>query len=79
MFNAAMAEPQTPSQALAEVVLGRPLSEYVAEKRSARPQWSWQLISEQLTADTDGRVTVTRETLRQWYGIEAAERAEVAG
>lgn len=75
MFTAAMPEAQTPSQALAEFLLGRSLSEYVAEKRSARPQWSWQLIASQLTEDTAGRVNVTRETLRQWYGVELAEAA----
>jgi hypothetical protein len=59
---------QTPTQQLATVLLGRPLAEYVAEKRSARPRWSWALISEQLATDTDRQVAVSHEALRSWYG-----------
>ena len=63
----------TPAQLLADELLGRPLSEYVAEKRrSRRPKWSWRLIAEQLAEDTDGKVDVTGETLRIWYGAEVA-------
>gem|GEM_PF-6272888 len=57
----------TPSQLLAEEVLGRPLHTYVTEKRQGRPRWSWDLIASQLRADTDGKVDVTRETLRKWF------------
>lgn len=62
----------TPTQRLAERILGRPLAEYVTEKRNARPQWSWRLIAEQLAEDTHGEVVVTRESLRNWYGQEVA-------
>jgi len=62
----------TPSQRLAAIKLGRPLSDYVDEKRNARPQWPWQLIADQLEADTDGEIVVSRESLRQWYGEVAA-------
>jgi len=62
----------TPTQRLAAIKLGRPLSDYVAEKRTARPKWGWQLIAEQLAEDTDGEIVVSRETLRGWYGTEAA-------
>jgi hypothetical protein len=61
----------TPTQRLAEIKLGRPLVDYVVEKRTARPRWTWQLIAEQLADDTDGEVSVTREALRQWYGTAA--------
>lgn len=67
-----MASRGTPTQRLADQLLCRPLAEYVAEKRSAKPRWSWQLIAEQLAEDTDGQVTVTREALRTWYGEAAA-------
>jgi hypothetical protein len=53
---------------LADVLLGRPLVEYVGEKRSGRPRWSWSLIAEQLVDDTGGKVAVTGETLRLWFG-----------
>lgn len=62
----------TPTQRLAGIKLGRPLVDYVAEKRNARPRWTWQLIAEQLADDTDGEITVSREALRQWYGDVAA-------
>jgi len=62
----------TPTQRLAEITLKRPLHEYVAEKRTARPRWTWKLISEQLAEDTNGEVSVTPEALRQWYGTEEA-------
>ena len=63
---------ETPTQRLAAVKLGRPLADYVAEKRTARPQWPWKLIAEQLAADTDGEIDVSHESLRQWYGTEVA-------
>lgn len=62
----------TPSQLLAEAILDRPLVEYVEEKRTARPRWSWKLISETLAEDTAGKVDVTAETLRRWYGETVA-------
>ncbi len=62
----------TAKQRLAEVLLDRPMSEYIAEKRTATPKWPWRLIATQLALDTDGQVEVTHETLRQWYASEVA-------
>ena len=62
----------TPSQRLAELSLGRPLAEYVYEKRNARPRWTWRLIAEQIALDTHGTVNLSHESLRQWYGTEVA-------
>ena len=59
-------------QTLAELLLERPLAEYVAEKRNARPRWPWRLIAEQLEYDTEGKVIVSHEALRQWYPDEVA-------
>lgn len=69
-----MSNRQTPSQTLAEYVLGRSLEEYVTEKRQARPRWPWRMIAEQLAEDTDGKVNVTHEALRSWYpdSVESA-------
>jgi hypothetical protein len=67
-----MPEVLTPTQKLAAVLLSRPLAEYVAEKRTSRPRWTWALIAEQLSIDTDGQVNINQETLRQWYGNKAA-------
>jgi hypothetical protein len=62
----------TPTQRFAADKLGRPLADYVTEKRNARPQWPWRMIAEQLALDTDGEITVSHEALRQWYGPAAA-------
>lgn len=70
-----MADAPNATQELASLLIGRPLSEYVEEKRAARPRWAWHLIAEQLAEDTDGKVVVSREALRQWYGEPAEARA----
>lgn len=57
----------TPNQRLAERIIGRPLGEYVTEKRTAIPKWSWRLIARQIEIDTGGQVNVTDETLRGWF------------
>lgn len=63
-----MAQSLTPTQRLADKVLGRPLGEYVTEKRAqSRPRWSWQDIADQLRDDTVGEIDVNPETLRLWY------------
>ena len=62
----------TPTQRFAALKLGRSLGDYVSEKRTARPRWSWGMIAEQLAHDTNGDVVVSREALRQWYGEVAA-------
>lgn len=59
-----MAPVPTPTQRLADLLLGRPLREYVDEKRAAG--LSWRRISQALAADTEGSVDVTHETLRSW-------------
>ena len=73
-----MPETLTPSQRLAEVFLGRPLAEYVAEKRAQeRPRWSWQNIADQLKVDTNGEIVLNPETIRLWYATtdEAGDAA----
>lgn len=61
------------AESLFEARHGRPLSEYVAEKRNARPRWPWTLIAEQVQTDTEGEVQLVGETLRVWYGTDQAE------
>lgn len=68
----------TANQRLAEVLLGRPLAEYVAEKRAAVPQWPWRLIATQLATDTDGQVSVSHTALRRWYGDDLNTDLEAA-
>ena len=60
----------TPRQTLAEELLKRPLAEYLIEKRDqTRPKWTLQQIAAQLSDDTDGKVAVTAEAIRQWFII----------
>lgn len=76
MCSSVTSETLTANQRLAEVLLERPLAEYVAEKRAAVPQWPWRLIAKQLATDTEGQVSVSHTALRRWYGddvpLEAA-------
>ena len=60
---------RSPTQQLASLKLGRPLEEYVAEKRAAGLPWS--SIAVEISLDTDGEVDISRESLRLWYGAAA--------
>lgn len=61
---------QNPTQQLAEIILGRPLSAYVADRRAEG--LAWRKVASALQADTDGRIAVSHEALRLWYGDELA-------
>jgi hypothetical protein len=52
------------TQQLADLVLGRPVEEYVAERRNAGR--SWRMVTRDLAEATEGRVDVTEVTLRSW-------------
>lgn len=67
-----MTQDSTANQRLAEVLLDRPLVDYIAERRQVTPKLSWRKIARQLAADTDGQVDVTPETLRLWFATEVA-------
>lgn len=60
---------ETARQQLAAIILGKSLGEYVSDKRAER--LAWRKIAKALEVDTNGRVTVTHETLRIWYGDDA--------
>jgi hypothetical protein len=64
-----MNESSTPSQRLAAVLLGQPVHEWIAGRRSAGR--SWREIVEDLSEATGGQVVVVHETLRSW-AIEVA-------
>lgn len=67
-----VSDPLPHFQTLAELLIERPLAEYVTEKRIGRPKWSWREIAEQLAEDTGGKVAVTAETLRVRFGETVA-------
>ena len=60
-----METPATPRTA----VLGRPLADYVEEKRADGQ--SWRTISRDLYVDTDRQVDIAYETLRTWFSVAA--------
>jgi hypothetical protein len=55
---------ESPRQILATTLLGRPVTEYIAEHRANR--MSWRKLARKLEDDTNGLVVVTPETLRAW-------------
>lgn len=57
-------------QPLIEARLGRPLAEYIAEKRGA--EVAWRTIAAELAQDTDG-IIVSYETLRAWFGEQSEQ------
>lgn len=71
-----MLDALTPRQSLAEEILKRSLAEYLTEKRDQeRPRWSLKQIADQLSDDTDGKVAVSAEAIRQWFAIIDADEA----
>jgi hypothetical protein len=64
---------QTAKQRLADLVLGRPLAEFVAERRADNR--AWRLISRDLADATDGAIEITGESLRSWFCDEEAGAA----
>lgn len=59
---------QTPTQRLADVILGRPVDEWIAERRNLPNPRSWRLLARDLYDATDGSIDVSHETLRLWCG-----------
>lgn len=58
----------TPTQQLANHLLGGTLEQFVKERRPGR---AWRLIARDLYEATG--IDVTYETLRAWYGDDEAE------
>jgi len=54
----------TPQQKLARLLLGRPVDQWIQERRAAGR--SWRLITRDLYEATNGQIDVTHETVRAW-------------
>jgi len=69
---------QTAKQRLADLVLGRPLAEFVAERRADGT--AWRRIAQDLTDATDGSLDISGESLRSWFcdDIDLAQPRDVA-
>lgn len=59
-----------PLRRLADHLLDGELDEFVLSRRAEGR--AWRLIERDLWIATEGQVDVTFETLRNWYGEEAA-------
>lgn len=55
----------TAKQRLADLILERPLAEFVAERRAN--DVSWRRISRDLSDQTAGAVEISGESLRSWF------------
>jgi hypothetical protein len=55
----------TPTQQLAELILGASLEDFIRGRRNAGI--AWRFIARDLYEATDHKVDVTYETLRAWY------------
>lgn len=64
-----------PRQRLADVLLGRPVLDYIAEYRADGK--SWPQIRDLLRDATDGEIDVSWQALQQWVG--RAERVVADG
>jgi hypothetical protein len=60
----------TPTQRLAGLLLGRPVNQWIAERRAAGR--SWRLVARDLYEATNGQIDVTHETVRVWSEDVAA-------
>jgi hypothetical protein len=60
----------TPNQKLAGMLLGKPVKDYIAERRAAGR--SWRLVSRDLYEATNGQIDITGEAARLWAMEEAA-------
>lgn len=56
----------TDKRRLADLIMGRPVNDFIAERRVAGV--SWRQIKAELEQATDGQIKVQHETLRRWAG-----------
>lgn len=60
----------TPTQQLATMLLGRPVDEWIRERRAAGQPW--RVIARDLYERTNGRIDVAHQTLVNWTESDAA-------
>lgn len=60
----------TPRQQLADIALGRPVADFIADRRDAGA--SYRTIARELHAATGGQVDVTDQTVRAWARTDVA-------
>ena len=60
----------TPTQQLAEMILGEPIEAWIAKQRA--DGIAWRIVARNRYGATNGRIDVTHETLRNWSEKDAA-------
>lgn len=60
-------EPLNAKRQLAEILLDRPLDDWVAERRTPHGWKSWDRMALELRVVTEGRVVIAGNTLRRWF------------
>jgi hypothetical protein len=66
---------RTHAQRLAELLLGRPVIDWIAEQRPDGAETSYRHLARLLYEQTDGQVDVTAEALRRWHVTSQAASA----
>lgn len=61
---------------LADLILGRPVVEFIGERRAAGQ--SWPAIRDALREATGGEIAITWQAVQQWHGKSAGAAADVA-
>lgn len=69
-----MASSRTPTWRLADLDVPGGLDEFVSARRRQEPPAGWRTIAVDIALATNGRVRLSHEALRSWYGgaVEAA-------
>jgi hypothetical protein len=60
----------TSTQKLAGIILGRPVEDWIDDRRTAGR--SWRLIARDLYEATNGQVDITHEAVRRWADRKTA-------
>lgn len=58
-------------QRLADLLLGQPVADFIAERRTAGARW--HVIAADLRAATDGEIDISGEAIRQWHARSLVE------
>lgn len=70
--------PQHPKWQLADLLLDKPLDEWVAERRTEIGWKSWDRMALELRHVTEGRVVLAGNTLRRWFPEHARSNGKKA-
>ena len=58
----------TPTQRLAGMILGKPVKDYIAERRALGR--SWRLVARDLYDATNGQIDITYQAAKNWAADE---------